>query len=137
MANPAGQSHLSDEQNRILELEAAIRKHRDQRGDDKCWLDDQELYNVLGDGNLGDNSLPAKEKFLNNCANYYEKRCKNANWPSYQELEEKIKTLEAQLGQNKETTPRYHVHSRPECPFNYCDQSEPWLACLTKCRHAK
>lgn len=28
-------------------LESAIRKHRDQRGDDRCWLDDEELYKTL------------------------------------------------------------------------------------------
>lgn len=34
----------------IEKLEAAIRKHRDQKGDDKCWLDDEELYKVLPEG---------------------------------------------------------------------------------------
>lgn len=28
----------------------AIRKHRDQRGDDRCWLNDEELYKVLPEG---------------------------------------------------------------------------------------
>lgn len=28
----------------------AIRKHRDQRGDDRCFLDDEELYKVLPEG---------------------------------------------------------------------------------------
>jgi len=69
---------------RVAELEAAIRQHRDQRGDDRCWLDDLELYKLVGGG--GDNSLPPKEKFLTNCARYYEARCVNAGWPSYQEL---------------------------------------------------
>jgi hypothetical protein len=31
-------------------LESAIRKHRDQRGDDRCWLDDEELYKTLPEG---------------------------------------------------------------------------------------
>jgi hypothetical protein len=31
-------------------LQAAIRKHRDERGDDRCWLDDEELYKVLPEG---------------------------------------------------------------------------------------
>lgn len=35
---------------RIEELEAAIRNHRDQRGDDRCWLDDEGLYLVLSEG---------------------------------------------------------------------------------------
>lgn len=35
---------------RVATLEAAIRKHRDQRGDDRCWLDDEELYAILPEG---------------------------------------------------------------------------------------
>ncbi len=31
-------------------LLAAIRKHRDQRGDDRCWMDDEELYAILPEG---------------------------------------------------------------------------------------
>lgn len=31
-------------------LRAAIRRHRDQRGDDRCWLDDEELYRALPEG---------------------------------------------------------------------------------------
>jgi HAMP domain-containing protein len=30
-------------------LEDAIREHRDQRGDDRCWLDDYKLYEALGE----------------------------------------------------------------------------------------
>ena len=84
--------------NRIIELESAVRKHRDQRGDDRCWLDDQELYKVLGDNDLGNNSLPPKDKFLKNCENYYNKRCKNADWPSYQQLEEKLNKIKEIIG---------------------------------------
>lgn len=77
----------------INQLEAAIRKHRDQRGDDRCWLDDLELYAVLDDGVVPDNSLPCKEKFLNNCSRYYDNRCQNGNWESYQELQDKINKI--------------------------------------------
>lgn len=34
----------------ILLLENAIRAHRDARGDDRCWMDDEELYKVLPEG---------------------------------------------------------------------------------------
>lgn len=34
----------------IDRLEKAIRKHRDYRGDDRCWLDDRELYAALPEG---------------------------------------------------------------------------------------
>lgn len=31
-------------------LLAAVRKHRDQRGDDRCWMDDEDLYRALPEG---------------------------------------------------------------------------------------
>ncbi len=31
-------------------LQAAIRRHRDERGDDRCWQDDETLYGVLPEG---------------------------------------------------------------------------------------
>ncbi len=33
-----------------VRLANAIRRHRDQRGDDRCWLDDEELYRELPEG---------------------------------------------------------------------------------------
>ena len=41
---------------RVVELEAAIRRHRDERGDDRCWMDDIELYKALPEG-VGDADL--------------------------------------------------------------------------------
>lgn len=41
---------LDNAERRIRRLEDAIRKHRDQRGDDRCWMDDEELYKVLPEG---------------------------------------------------------------------------------------
>lgn len=35
---------------RVEALEVAIRAHRDQRGDDRCWRDDETLYAVLPEG---------------------------------------------------------------------------------------
>jgi len=49
-------------------LRDAIKKHRDQRGDDRCWLDDRELYAVLGDGDLGDNHVGDKAAMLGRIA---------------------------------------------------------------------
>ncbi len=34
----------------VLRLRQAIRNHRDQKGDDRCWMDDEELYKVLPEG---------------------------------------------------------------------------------------
>lgn len=64
---------------RIAQLETAIQKHRDQRGDDRCWLDDLELYAVLGDGAEADLTLPPREEFLGNCARFFECRQRNAD----------------------------------------------------------
>lgn len=35
---------------RVKELEVAIRLHRDQKGDDRCWMDDANLYMILPEG---------------------------------------------------------------------------------------
>ncbi len=34
----------------IEKYQTAIRKHRDQKGDNRCWMDDEELYSVLPEG---------------------------------------------------------------------------------------
>lgn len=34
----------------VARLETAIREHRDACGDDRCWMDDEELYKVLPEG---------------------------------------------------------------------------------------
>jgi hypothetical protein len=34
----------------VASLQAAIRAHRDQHGDDRCWQDDHTLYAVLPEG---------------------------------------------------------------------------------------
>lgn len=70
------------------ELRNEVKKFATQRGDDRCFLDDQRLAKLV-DVEIN-NSMPSKEKFLANCERYYDKRCKNADWPSYQELEEKL-----------------------------------------------
>lgn len=83
-------------QKRKDELEKAIRSHRDAKGDDRCWLDDEALYAVLGEGN-GSLTLPSKEIFLANCAKYHECRqppfqqpitnIKKGRWVTAEEME--------------------------------------------------
>jgi hypothetical protein len=36
--------------NELEVLRDAVREHRDQRGDDRCWLDDEKLYAALPEG---------------------------------------------------------------------------------------
>jgi hypothetical protein len=62
---------------RIEELEGAIRKHRDERGDDRCWMDDVELYAVVGDTTQPDFTLPPRAEFLGNCARFFDCRQRN------------------------------------------------------------
>ena len=38
-------------------LQSAVRRHRDERGDDRCWEDDERLYAALPEGLL----LPVRE----------------------------------------------------------------------------
>jgi hypothetical protein len=60
----------------IERLRTAIREHRDERGDRRCWLDDGRLYAVLGDGGMkpGDTALPPREDFLKSCERYWRQR---------------------------------------------------------------
>lgn len=56
-------------------LLAAIRKHRDQRGDDRCWLDDEELYSNLPEGhNKTDMALHSPCEMLANCVRFVASR---------------------------------------------------------------
>lgn len=36
--------------NKLMDLTAAVRRHRDERGDDRCWMDDERLYKALPEG---------------------------------------------------------------------------------------
>lgn len=54
----------------IRRLRAAIRKHRDERGHDRCWLDDAQLYGVLGEPQP-DTSLPPEPEFIENCRRFH------------------------------------------------------------------
>lgn len=69
-------------------LRAAIIKHRSQGADDRCQLDDRELYEALGDGIEADFTMPPREEFLANCGRFYDKRCTAGDWPTYQQLRE-------------------------------------------------
>lgn len=91
---------------RIEELENAIRNHRDQKADDRCWLDDQELYKVLNDGYLGDNTVGDKKAMLKNCERYLENRCSYGNWRTYAELEAENNRLREENERLHDSQPR-------------------------------
>lgn len=55
----------------IEKLQEGIRYHRDQKGDDRCWVDDLRLYELLPEGSVGyDPTLPPEETFLENCKRF-------------------------------------------------------------------
>lgn len=92
--NPA---HRLDD--RVQELEAAIRKHRDYRGDDRCWLDDEELYRVLPEGYTPPQRDGAVE--LENCKRFIEcRRNPKTEYVSPQreieELKRRVASLESE-----------------------------------------
>ena len=77
-------------------LLAAIRKHRDYRGDNRCWVDDEELYRVLPEGYTPPERDAVVE--LENCKKYITRRHNpRTRYVSPQrrieELEEDVKRL--------------------------------------------
>jgi len=66
---------IFDLQNEAQKLRDGIRVHRDQKGDDNCWLDDQMyLYGLLPEKIGADPELPNKDLMMLNCSKYYECR---------------------------------------------------------------
>lgn len=67
---------MESHEEQIDRLKAAIRAHRDQRDDDRCWEDDLRLYAALGEGDVGPEAmaLPPKCDFLKSCERYYDQR---------------------------------------------------------------
>lgn len=71
---------MSIDKNRVLsvlvfaeKLKAAVVLHHAQRGDDRCWLDDAELYKAAGLG-PAKTGLPQRDVFLANCARFHDTR---------------------------------------------------------------
>jgi hypothetical protein len=70
-------AQLSEE---LVNLKNAIRKHRDARGNDRCWENDLELYEALGEEVPASPGLPQRDEFLENCCLYY---AGQANYSDY------------------------------------------------------
>lgn len=71
----------------ILKWRSLVRQHRDQKGHDRCWFDDLELYKNLPEG-IPENiqavfELPNWEEWQSACAifcrNYWETR-QDSEW---------------------------------------------------------
>ncbi len=82
-------------------LRTAIRKHRDQRGDDRCWLDDEELYKTLPEGFVPPERDASVE--LKNCEKYI--ACRRNPATTYVSPERRIEELEKQIEELKNAKP--------------------------------
>lgn len=58
----------------VVRLREGIRKHRDEHGDDRCWLDDERLYGLLPDNVKAVTGLPDRKTFLSSCERFYDSR---------------------------------------------------------------
>lgn len=72
-------------------LLAAVLLHKKQKGDDRCWMDDLELYAAIdledSDGILPDNRVGCQNQMKENCDNFIKNRTENGGpWKSYEEL---------------------------------------------------
>lgn len=83
----AERTHCDDPTTEINRLREAIIRHRSQKADDRCILDDDELYAVLGDGIKCDRRVGDKTAMLVNCAKFIDNRCEAGGWKTYAELE--------------------------------------------------
>ncbi len=68
--------HWSDNElkNAIVERRNVIRYHRNQKSDDRCWLDDYLVWKMLGDSPDEPTTLPPYEKMMQACTDFYNYR---------------------------------------------------------------
>lgn len=136
LPNPELQLKLSMAKERIEELESAIRGHRDQRGDDRCWMDDEKLYEALPEGvGESDRRLCDPTTMLKNCEKYIASR----HDPSLaylspqrqiEDLEARIRELETVKQENVEKldeTINAMLH-KDDAPCYFCDEKTNSLA---------
>lgn len=58
---------------RAADLVTAVRRHRDERGDDRCWMDDERLYDEAlpeGCGSRADRRLHCPGEMLQHCRQF-------------------------------------------------------------------
>src|SRR5574337_22320 len=68
-------TYLHSMTKKVQDLRDAIRRHRDEKGHDRCWLDDLELYKSLPEGLKDvDLTLPSRDEFITNCERYHAHR---------------------------------------------------------------
>jgi len=109
----------------LEQLRAAIRAHRDTRGDDRCWRDDATLYAVLPEGYTPPATDTAVE--LERCRQFIASRQHPAT--VYVSPQRRIEELEA-------TALACHVCGKPAaCIGRYGTDDAYSPACGTCCGH--
>lgn len=66
---------------KIRACRQAIRYHRDQKGDDRCWVDDYVVWKFLSDTPPEPTKPPSFEKAMGCCRSFYDHR--RAEQPDY------------------------------------------------------
>lgn len=61
----------------VLHLRNAIRQHRNEKGHNRCWMDDDHLYHVLPERESAITHLPPKEEWMTNCKIYCDQYWEN------------------------------------------------------------
>jgi len=84
---------LYEAEQEVTRLQNAIRQHRDERGDDRCWQDDETLYGVLPEGYTPPERDTAVE--LENCKKYI--ACRGNPHTEYISPQREIVLLREQL----------------------------------------
>ena len=79
----------------VVKLRAAIQTHCSQKADDRCWMDDQQLYAAAG--LVGDNTISDPAAMLENCKRFIACRMAGGDWPTYQQIEAENINLRAQI----------------------------------------
>lgn len=74
-------------------LRDAIRKHRDQKGDDRCWMDDELLYQTLPEGYMPPKRDSSVELKL--CEQYI--KCRHHPGTEYVSPQRRIEELEEEV----------------------------------------
>lgn len=65
----------------ILQMRESVKRHRDAKGHERCWENDEELWTeVLGAGTV-DRQVPARAEFLARCEAYHEDQTKKRGTP--------------------------------------------------------
>ena len=89
----------------VEKLRGAIRTHRDQRGDNRCWLDDETLYSSLPEGYIPPERDTTVELF--NCMLYV--ACRHNPKTEYVSPQRRIEELEATVKKLEEVIRTYEA----------------------------